>query len=171
MRRSMAGFPSTREKDLRARGPLGADPIAVESEGHAPRKLRRCHWACGHVGRVDYNEVASVVLGAVDHGHEPAVALGRSRSSRYEHRFARCIAVRKLKMGARACLVIEMGNRVEGYPLPLTGVRSEVTVTIGKSGAAFIEPRKFAGKIVNIFALDGVALALDVEGPERQARV
>src|SRR5882757_4588320 len=65
---------------------LRADPIAVESIGHAMAEMHQRRRTCLDIGGVEDGEVAAVLAGAPHHREQPAVALGGVTAARDEDR-------------------------------------------------------------------------------------
>src|SRR5215469_11594334 len=64
-----------------------------------------------------------------------------------------------------------MSNGIERGAIRPTGVGGKVTVAVGKPRATFVETREFACEIVYVFPLCFVAVAVEIERPERKSCV
>src|SRR5438270_9184017 len=66
-------------------------PVAVEAGRHAAREMGAGDRALGEVGRLEHREVAGLLLAAIEHAQQPAVALGRAVRARHEDRLAESV--------------------------------------------------------------------------------
>src|SRR5690349_13287637 len=81
------GEEQEEEESLQRPGP----PVAVEAGGHAARQVGPRDRALGEIGCLEDREVAGLVLGAVEHAQEPAVAFGGAVVARHEDRLAEAV--------------------------------------------------------------------------------
>src|SRR5437016_9757808 len=85
-----------------------ANPIAVESVGHAMAELHQRHGTGFDIGRAEHRKIAAVFAGTPDHGQQPAVALSRLIIAGHEHRLRSRIARRQQIFAKARSLAIDM---------------------------------------------------------------
>ena len=63
-----------------------------------------------------------------------------------------------------------MREGVEGVEHLPVAARREIAVAIVETDEAFVEPRKLAGEIVDLLALEAVGIGGEIEGPAGEMR-
>src|SRR5438270_3845461 len=136
-------------------------PVAVEAGRHAAREMGERDWSLGEVGCLEHREVAGLLLAAIEHAQQPAVALGRAVVARHEDRLAE--AVVRAGRPARALAGLEVvvrqpvGARLAGPGIDDVA-RDDPAVAIVAHAVALVEAREFAGPVVELLLLEGVGL-------------
>ena len=142
----------------------------MEAEGNAARGAGPGDRAGGEVERLEHPEFADILRAVVGEADDMAVALGRVARAGDEDRLADAIAGGQFELSAPAGGEIDMGDGVEPCSAA-AGAGGEPAVAIGEAGAALVESRELAGKIVQRLAAYAIAGAGEVDAPANEARL
>src|SRR5580692_8179931 len=141
-------------------GSRRADPIAVKTIWHAVAEMHQRYRSRLDIGGVEDSEVACVLLRPPHRREQPAVALGSVLASLHKDRLGDAVAKRQEIFAEALALAVDVRDAGKAFEHRQFRIGAGVpAVMVGKSRAAIVDARKFAGEIVEIALLEAVGIA------------